>query len=169
MIYRSEPYDPDRHDVADFRCGEPSLDAWLQNTAARADTRGTARTWVWTGDTPGRVLAYYALSAHRLAPQDVPSRLRTGTAEIPSVLIARLALDHSLRGQQLGPVLIADALERIVTATQTVGARLVVVNALSKPVATTVYKPLGFRRVPESLVLVQKIADVAAALRPPTE
>ena len=68
------------------------------------------------------------------------------------------------RGQSLGPVLIADALARVVDATRMVGARLVVVDALSEAVAVKVYEPLGFRRVPGSLLLVQRVVDIAAAL-----
>ncbi len=162
MTYRSQPLQPDQHDLTAFACGEPSLDDWLRQTAAAASARGTARTWVWV-DGSGRVVGYYALSAHKVAPADVPSRLRTGTAEIPAVLIGRLALDLSLRGQQLGAVLLADALERIVEATRTVAARLVVVDALHEDVAAF-YERLGFRRTPDSLRLVQRVADIAAAL-----
>lgn len=118
---------------------------------------------MWVDADSQQVVAYYALSAHKVAPSAVPSRLRGGTAEIPSVLIGRLALDQSLRGKDLGEVLLADALGRIVEATRTVGARLVVVDALHEKVARF-YERLGFRRVPESLLLVQRIADVAAAL-----
>ena len=58
----------------------------------------------------------------------------------------------------------ADALERVVSATQVVAARLVVVDAIAERVAQ-LHERLGFRRVPGSLLLVQKISDVEAALR----
>ncbi len=45
-------------------------------------------------------------------------------------------------------------------------ARLVVVEALHEQVAQF-YESLGFRRVPGSLLLVQKVADIEAALRMP--
>lgn len=61
-------------------------------------------------------------------------------------------------------MLVADALARIVEATQTVTARLVVVDALHERVAGF-YEQLGFRRVPGSLLLVQKTADIEAALK----
>ena len=82
---------------------------------------------------------------------------------MPAVLLARLALSEHLRGRGLGAVLVADALERVVAATQTVAARVVVVDALAEPVAQF-YETLGFRRIPGSLVLVQKVADIAASL-----
>jgi len=80
-------------------------------------------------------------------------------------LLARLALDQSLQGQGLGGVLLADALERIVVATQTVAARIVVVDALHER-AATFYENYGFKRIPGTLRLVQKVSDVAAALKP---
>jgi GNAT superfamily N-acetyltransferase len=118
---------------------------------------------VWL-DRDDRVVGYYALAAHRVAREQVPSRIgRGGPAEIPAVLLARLALAEHLRGHGLGAVLVADALQRVVTATQTVAARLVVVDALAEPVARF-YETLGFRRIPGSLRLVQKVADIEAAL-----
>jgi GNAT superfamily N-acetyltransferase len=162
--FRSERFDPARHDVSAFACGEETLDLWLREQADAAMRRGTARTWVWV-DVSGTVVAYYALAAHKVARADVPTKIgRGGPVEIPSVLLARLALARHLRGQRLGAVLIADALERIVDATQTVGARFVVVDALSERVAQ-LYEILGFRRVPQSLMLVQKISDIEAVLR----
>lgn len=119
-------------------------------------------------DESGRVVGYYALAAHKVARDDMPSRLgRGGPVEIPAVLLGRLALDQSLRGQGLGPVLIADALGRVVDATRSVGARLAFVGALTEQVAAKVYEPLGFRRIPDSLLLVCKITDVVAALSNP--
>lgn len=164
MSLRSERFDPERHNVGNFRCGEPSLDAWLVEQAASADARRTARTWVWT-DQDRVVVGYYALAAHKVARAEVPSKAgRGGPREIPAVLLARLALSESLRGQGLGAVLVADALQRIVDATQTVAARLVVVDALHETVAGF-YEALGFRRIPESLLLVQKVADIELSLR----
>ena len=110
------------------------------------------------------MVGYYALAAHKIAREQIPTRIgRGGPAEIPAILLARLALDLRLRGRGWGAVLVADALERIVTVTQTVGARVVVVEALTEPVAQF-YETLGFRRIPGSLRLVQKVADIEAAL-----
>lgn len=163
MVYRSEPFDPERHDVTDFSCGEPALDVWLREHAAPATARRTARTWVWV-DAEDQVVGHYALAAHKVARSDVPPRVgRGGPTEIPAVQLARLALSRSLRGQSLGEVLVADALTRVADASLTVGGRLVVVDALHEPVARF-SESLGFRRVPDSLLLVQKVTDIEAAL-----
>lgn len=168
MTYRSERLDPERHQIGDFTCGEVSLDLWLREQAVTATARRTARTWVWV-DEDGAIVGYYALAAHRVAREDVPTKIgRGGPVEIPAVLLARLALSESLRGHGLGAVLVADALERIVDATQTVAARLVMVDALHERVAQF-YESLGLRRIPSSLLLVQKTTDIEAALRKPDD
>src|SRR6266496_5898248 len=99
MTFRSERLDPERHDVRDFTCGESSLDTWLREQAVPATVRRTARTWVWV-DQAGAEVAYYALAAHKVAREDVPTKIgRGGPTEIPAVLLARLALSGSLRGR----------------------------------------------------------------------
>lgn len=166
MTFTSTPFDPGVQDIATFSCGEPALDGWLVTHAAAESRRGSARVWVWldeTSTTPTRVLGYYSLSAGKVAREDLPRALgRGGPVEVPAVLIGRLALDASLLSQGLGEVLLADALSRIVQATRTVGARFVVVDALHEQ-AAVFYQRLGFRRLPDSLLLVQKVADIQAA------
>lgn len=127
-----------------------------------AATRGTALTWVWV--QRGEVVGYYALAAHKVARDEVPAAVgRGGPREIPAVLLAKLALDRRLRGRNLGEVLVADALTRVIAATQSVAARLVVVDALTERVARF-YESLGFTRIPDSLLLVQRVRDIEAAL-----
>ncbi len=97
--------------------------------------------------------------------EELPRALgRGGPLQIPAVLLARLALDRSLHGQGLGGALLAEALQRVVAATDTVAARFVVVDAVDERV-TSFYEHHGFRRMPETLRLVQKVSDIAAALK----
>ncbi len=119
---------------------------------------------MWVLD--GEVVGYYSLSAHKVVREDVPGQVgRGGPREIPAVLIGKLALTRSARGQGLGELLLADALTRVLAATHHVAARLVVVDALSEPVALF-YERMGFVRVPGSLLLVQRVRDIRAALEP---
>jgi GNAT superfamily N-acetyltransferase len=165
MARHSEALDPQRHVTTLFDSGEPELDTWLRDHAVGAEARRVARTFVWcqTQDSVS-VLGYYSLTGHRLLREDLPKSIGHGSpAEVPAVLLARLALDTRLHGQGLGGALLADALERVVTATALVAARFVVVDALHEN-AATFYAHHGFRRIPGTLRLVQKISDVAAAL-----
>ncbi len=110
------------------------------------------------------MVAYYSLTAHLLQRAELPRALgRGGPRQIPSVLLARLALDRSLHGQGLGGALLAEALERVLAATEIVAARFVVVDAIDEQ-AAHFYEHHGFRQIPQTLRLVQKVADIGAAL-----
>ncbi len=162
-LFHSQRFNPSRHDVSGFTCGAEMLDTWLREQAVVSSKRSTARTWVWVDDDD-RVVGYYALAAHKVVRDQVPSRIgRGGPREIPAVLLARLALATHLQGRGLGAALVVDALERVVAATRIVAARVVVVDAFTESVAGF-YEVLGFRRVPGSLRLVQKITDIETSL-----
>jgi GNAT superfamily N-acetyltransferase len=164
--YRSEPLDPDRHTLANLNSGEPELDSWLREHASGAQARRVARTFVWVDSAghPDLVVGYYSLTGHRLMRDALPKSVDRGSpVEIPAVLLARLALDQAHQGTGNGGALLADALGRIVVATQTVAARFVVVDAVHER-AATFYEHYGFRRIPQTLRLVQKVSDIAAAM-----
>lgn len=70
-----------------------------------------ARTFVWidADSSPDRVVGYYSLTGHRLVRDDLPRSVGRGRpAEIPAVLIARLALDRSYQGAGNGGALLAE-------------------------------------------------------------
>lgn len=166
MAFRSEPLDPARHRLTEFDSSEPELDSWLREHAAGADARRVARTFVWVepGVDPDRAVGYYSLAGHRLIRDDLPRSIGRGSpAEVPAVLLARLALDRAHHGEGNGGALLADALARIVVATDIVAARFVVVDALHEK-AAGFYQHYGFRRMPGTLRLIQKVSDIAAAL-----
>jgi GNAT superfamily N-acetyltransferase len=166
VAFRSEALDPARHDLGALNSGEPELDVWLREQAPGAEDRRVARTFVWvdTAANPDLVIGYYSLTGHRLVRDVLPKSIGHGSpAEIPAVLLARLALDQAHHGGGAGGALLADALGRIVLATQTVAARFVVVDALHAH-AATFYEHHGFRRIQGTLRLVQKVSDIAAAI-----
>lgn len=151
------------HRLDGFDSGEPALDDWLRRSALDAQVRGTARTFVVLGDD-GALVGYYAIVAHVLQREGLPSRIGRGNpAQIPAVLLARLAVDRRRQGRGFGGTLLADALARIVLATRTVAARYVVVDALHEK-AADFYAHYGFARVPGTSRLVRKLTDVAADL-----
>lgn len=169
MTFRSEAIDPGLHLLTALDSGVPQLDEWLRLHSAGAEARRVARTFVWVDpDTdPNRVLGYYSLTGHTLVRDSLPAGTGRGSpAEIPAVLLARLALDSSLQGRGLGSVLLVDALTRVVAATRTVAARFVVVDAVGEA-AAGFYDHHGFRRIPGTLRLVQKVSDIAASIEVP--
>lgn len=94
-------------------------------------------------------MAYYALSAHAVVRGEAPSRIAPGVPDpVPAALIAKLALDRSLHGERLGDVLLADALERIISASaQGPAVRAIVVDAATKG-GRALYQRFGFVPAP---------------------
>jgi len=161
----SEPLQPE-HDIDSFDSGVEPLDRWLRAAAAQAQRMRTARTFVWH-ERDGRVVAYFSLAAHLVVRAELPKRVGRGSPNaIPSVLLARLALDRRLHGQGLGGELLWDALSRACAAADIAAARVVVVDAIDAE-AAAFYRHHGFRPVPDNPNrLVQKISDIHAALAP---
>lgn len=162
--YRSEHLSA-RHRLEGFSSGNESLDDWLIRSARHADAANTGRTFVWIEEGTGTVVGYFTLAAHLVRRADLPKALGHGSPDaIPAVLLARLALHHSLHGRGLGAQLLLDALERAVEASRLAAARVVVVDAIDEQ-AVAFYRHYGFRPCPDPRRLVRKTSDIAAALR----
>jgi predicted N-acetyltransferase YhbS len=156
----SVSFDPTKHRLDRFRCGQPELDTWLVHSAAHAESMRTARTFVWLRH--GHVVAYYSLAAHALVRDSLPNTLGRGSPDpVPALLLAKLALDEGHHGRGLGELLLLDALRRIVGAVeQGAAARFVVVDALDDD-AARFYERYGFTTLPNHpLRLVRKMSDV---------
>lgn len=152
------------HELGELDCGVSELNRWLLDHARHAQSMRTAQTFVWhCGDS--RAVAYFSLAGHLTERAEVPGPLGRGSPrQIPSVLLARLALSQDLHGTGLGSELLWDALSRARYASEIAAARLVVVDAIDAS-AAEFYRHHGFVPVPEHPArLVQKMSTVAAAL-----
>lgn len=119
------------HRLEDFACGESSLDDWLRRRALINQTTGASRTFVVT-DESGQVLAYYALAAGAVSHQESPGTIRRNMPDpVPVMVLARLAVDQRLQGQQVGGALLKDALHRAISVAQNIGVRAMLVHALN--------------------------------------
>jgi len=85
---------------------------------------------------------------------------------IPVVVLARLAIARTHRGQGLGRALFQDAARRVMHAADTIGIRALLVHALSED-AKTFYLRLGLDPSPlDPMTLMVTLADLQAAIRP---
>jgi predicted N-acetyltransferase YhbS len=126
------------------------LDVWLRDHAATAAARArVARTFVWVAEGSHEVVAYYSLSAHAVPRDEAPSRISRGVPDpVPAALLGKLALDLSLHGQRLGGVLLADALNRVIEASESGPAvRAIVVDAATDR-GRALYARFGFVPAP---------------------
>ena len=118
------------HDAANFDSGEPSLDSWLREHAARTARRHLSATHVWASQGGG-IVAYATLTSSVVARTDLPKSIGHGFPDtIPAVLLGRLALDKALQGKGLGGRLLAEALTIAANSARDVAAAFVVVDAL---------------------------------------
>lgn len=158
----AEPLD-DAHDLSGFDCANEELNRWLRESARHAQRARTCRTFVLRSGTLA-VIGYYSLAAHLITRVSLGSIGRGGPDQIPAVLLARLALHKDWQGQGRGAQLLAEALERAVTAGESVGARFVVVDAIDER-ACAFYARYGFRAIPGNpRRLVRKMSNIARDL-----
>jgi len=150
---------------ANFDCGESALDEWVRSRALTNEKTGASRTFVSVDSGSGVVAGYYCLSASSLARSDATSNLRRNMPDpIPVILIGRLAVDRGFQGRGLGVSLLQDAILKGVDASRIVGARAIVVYAISES-AEKFYAKFGFTRVPGSeRVMYITMADAEATI-----
>jgi predicted N-acetyltransferase YhbS len=149
-----------KHSTEGFECGEDSLDTWLARHARQAEASGSARVFVTTVDGE-TVVGFYALAAASVSPDDGTERLMRGQSKhqpVPAILLGRLAVDSDHQGNQIGRSLLQDALLKSATAADSIGARAVIVHAISDR-AVHFYERFGFEPSPTDphhLILLMK-------------
>ena len=156
----------DQHQLADFECGEPSLDDWLKRGAARNQANGSSRTYVvCEGDA---VIGYYCLAAGAIGHTEAPSALKRNRPDpIPVLVLGRLAIhkDHHQKG--IGTALLNDAIRRAIQAADIAGVTALLVQAISEQ-ARRFYLSRGFVVSPiKPMTLCLMLATVRQALREP--
>lgn len=145
MPYAFEPLDPSRHDRAAFSCGEPSLDAYLKTQAGQDMRRDLALCYVLCERGGTEIVGYYTLSSCLVELAGLPRDITKSAGRyhtIPAVLLGRLAVATTFRGQGMGGHLLLDALRRGLHAG--IAINLVVVDALHET-AAAFYLHHGFR------------------------
>ncbi|MDP9413740.1 MAG: GNAT family N-acetyltransferase [Pseudomonadota bacterium] len=147
MRFTIEPLSP-RHDRSAFTCGQPDLDTWFRDRASQDEKRNLSRVFV-ASDAEG-IAGFYSLSSYTLGLSDLPPDLARKLPRyeaIPAALIGRLARAERVRGQGLGGVLLADAVQRTLSASRSVAVYAILVDAKDEG-ASTFYHRFGFRSFP---------------------
>jgi predicted N-acetyltransferase YhbS len=129
-----EPISAD-HILTQFDCGKPPLNNWLQQRAL--SNHGKGFTSVQVAHREMQVIGYYGLAPTAVTPGLLPRSIRTGQPPdpLPCILLGRLAVDVSAKGQGLGTALLLHALQRSVKAASLIGGRAVLVTAIDEDAA----------------------------------
>jgi len=137
-----------RHGRDEFTCGVAALDDYLRQRAGQHQRDGIATTHVLIDDVqPARILGYCSLSAaqlylHELQEKD---RKRLPTYPVPAMRVGRLAVSGPEKGKGYGQLLLGHAVNVALTVRQSMGVRVLVVDAKDEQVVVF-YEGFGFRR-----------------------
>lgn len=136
----------DRHERGEFSCGKAPLDVFLHTQAGQYNRKGIGRTYVAVRPGETQVIGYYTLAASSVPFADTPPDLtmRLPKHPVPTILLGRLAIDLTVRGQGLGSGLLMDALHRAQLIADQLGVFAVHVHALDDE-AKSFYARFGFR------------------------
>lgn len=133
------------HERAEFSCGKPLLDSFLQALVSQYEKRRLGRTYVATEQGHCRVAGYYTLSAASCDVNFLPESLRKKLPNqpVPTIHLGRLAVDLSSRGKRLGETLLFHALHAALDLSLKLGAFGVDLWAIDDD-ARTFYQKYGF-------------------------
>lgn len=132
------------HNRKNFICGIDELDKYIKQYANQDIKKRLAVCYVIT-DKNNNVIGYYTLSSNNIDLNDIPENLSKSLkyAEIPVVIIGRLAIHQDYQGNKLGQTLLIDALKRIVEISALVGNHAVIVDPINES-AEKFYAKFGF-------------------------
>jgi len=134
------------HQLANFDCGELSLNEWLKKRALKNHASGASRCFVICSES--QVVGYYSLSAGAISHEAAPKAMRRNMPNpLPILLLGRLAVDLRYHNHGLGQALLRDAMLRAVSVSGNAGVFALLVHALSEP-AKQFYLSRGFIQSP---------------------
>jgi len=138
------------HDRSSFSSGAAELDSWFKTRASQDQKRNICQVIVAV-DAEG-VAGFYSLSMFSLQLDTIREKLARKLpkyGELPAALIGRLARHERLHGRGLGDLLLADAILRVLAATQQIASYAIVVDA-KDDAAIAFYIRHGFIQFPDS-------------------
>ena len=155
--FRIEHLDPAKHRREDFNCESAELTAFLRQRARKEmDARASACFVLVPESDPGRIAGYYTLSQTSVTMARLPAGVAKRLPRYPDLgatLIGRLTRDLAWKGQDIGRLLLLDALRRSVRQSDEVGAVVVVTDPKDHK-ALAFYERFGFRALDESRLFI---------------
>jgi GNAT superfamily N-acetyltransferase len=160
---RVEPLDRKKHVRAAFTCGQPTLDNYLKNTAARQQDENITRIRVGCLDDNTDIICFHALNAHHLNISQLDPKYKKRFERydaIPSVYLSMIGVHTAHQGQGIGSYMIYDAMRQVIVAAEHIGMHFLVLDALNQA-AEKLYLRLGFEKLASShdrmIISIEKI------------
>lgn len=128
------------------------LDNYIRRQAKQEVNRDLSACFVLI-DENDIVKGYYTLSANSIKREefsdDLVKKLPPSYSELPTILLGRLAIDESIKGNGYGEKILLDALNRSLTISESMGSIAVVVDPIDEK-AQNFYSQCGFILLPTS-------------------
>lgn len=137
------------HNRRAFSCGVEVLDVYLKHFARQHAEANISRTYVAiSGST---VVGFYSLAMSGIRRENLPEKYlnRFTNFPLPVARLARLAVDLKHQGQGLGELLLANALQRCLQISESIGMLGVIVDAKDAR-ARGWYERYEFERLPDA-------------------
>jgi ribosomal protein S18 acetylase RimI-like enzyme len=133
------------HDRTLFACGNASLDNFFQTLVSQYEKRRLGRTYVATEPDNKHAAGFYTVAAGSIDVACLPKAERKKLPKhlVPTIHLARLAVDTAYRGRGLGETLLFHALSTALELSEKVGAFAVDVWAKTDE-ARAFYTKYGF-------------------------
>jgi GNAT superfamily N-acetyltransferase len=123
--------DKARHDRNRFDCGVTALNNYLKLMANQQSARDNSRTYVLEDvEQPGYIVGFYTLTVTPVNLSALAEKLlKKHLNARAGGLIARLAVDKRYSGSGFGEWLLIEALKKLLSASDTVGFPVIIVDA----------------------------------------
>ena len=108
-----------KHDRSAFASGNDRIDAYFRTVVSQDVKRNYAHCYVLVEKETNRLAGFYSLSATHIPLDEIPPGLARKLPRyptVPSVLIGWLGRDMGFRGQEIGAMLLRDAIVRVATS-----------------------------------------------------
>ncbi|MBE0472549.1 MAG: GNAT family N-acetyltransferase [Methyloprofundus sp.] len=140
------------HNRAEFDCGNPALNHFLQKIARQHMDKGLSKTFVLLDtEQPTEIIAYMSLVVCEVLTEDIPHQWKKkDPSRIPTAKLAKLAVSIDQQRKGYGETLLIDALQKTLNVSKTMGLAGLFVDAKHKQ-AKTYYQQFGFLSLPEQL------------------
>lgn len=148
-----------------FSCGNKDLDKFFKKYAKDNDTAGYGKTFVLFDEE--KLVGFFTLCSAQIRFDSFPYSFEENLPKypIPAIRIARLAVDAKMQKKGYGKELLKEAFYKIVNASQTIGIKIVVVDA--KESSKSFYEKYGFIKLVDDrltyCIHIQTIIDATNA------
>lgn len=136
----------DEHSLDQFDSGVQSINDYLHRQARKAQAAKQAVVYVVCRKDTAIVMGYYTLSSGSIARESVvpKSHQRNSPSVHPVTLLGRMGITQEAQGQGYAIDLLQDAVERAISASNTIGSSAMIVHPLNERLSSFYTKYAGF-------------------------